>query len=766
MNFKNYSLFIITVCIMLMALQTKAQSYLGITNSNYSGVNGILNQPAAVADSRYKFDIMLFGVSAAAGNNYIGIEPDKLFNLNPNLDLEAQTLVLRDLNADEKVKAAISTQVDVLSFLVSFGKKSNGIGFTLGARNYINIDEMPQGMARIGFASLINRDAPNVTEDGAGLSIDNLSWVEYGLTYGQELYNKDKNFLKGGLRVKLVNGITSVYTYANRLDYEYINDSILHVMNADINYGHGQNIDNLEFDTINGNTFKAFEGISPAFDIGFVYEYRPDIDEFRRKRPDGEYEYEKFSNKYKFKFGFSVLDIGKLTFDRGNNTGAFTVTDDTFTVNIFDPTSIQNFDDTINTQFDPIGGDESTYTVSLPTALSLQFDYHLAKGFYVNLNPFIALNTTRDPEQSRVRQVTTYSLTPRWESKWIDVALPFSYNEFKNFNVGLGLRLGPVIVGSNDLLGLIKNEVYGTDAYLAIKIPIPYGKAKDTDEDGIPDVTDRCPDQPGLPELNGCPDTDKDGIADLDDKCPLVAGIAKFTGCPDTDNDDVQDSEDACPTVAGSLQHNGCPDTDGDGLFDNEDDCPTERGPADNKGCPYPDKDKDGVRDTDDKCPDVPGPISNNGCPVTDKDGDGIPDKDDKCPNTPGIPELNGCPKLEEKEEQILKVAFDNLEFETAKDIIRTSSYPSLNDLANLLVTKPSYGLRIAGHTDNVGTDEYNMELSHKRADAVKNYLMSKGVPASKLVVEYYGESRPIADNKTKEGKQKNRRVEMTVIFE
>ena len=271
--------------------------------------------------------------------------------------------------------------------------------------------------------------------------------------------------------------------------------------------------------------------------------------------------------------------------------------------------------------------------------------------------------------------------------------------------------------------------------------------------------------------------------------------MAKFNGCPDTDGDEVKDSDDACPTIAGSLQHKGCPDSDKDGLYDNEDSCPSEAGPLDNKGCPYPDTDKDGVKDSDDKCPNVSGPASNDGCPITDidkdgipdkddkcptvagpvensgcplndKDGDSIPDKDDKCPSTPGLPELNGCPKLEEKEEAILKVAFDNLEFETGKDIIRASSYASLNELANLLINKPSYGLRIAGHTDNVGSDKSNMTLSSNRATSVKNYLISKGVKAEKLVTEYYGETKPIGDNATAEGRQLNRRVEMNVIFE
>jgi outer membrane protein OmpA-like peptidoglycan-associated protein len=161
----------------------------------------------------------------------------------------------------------------------------------------------------------------------------------------------------------------------------------------------------------------------------------------------------------------------------------------------------------------------------------------------------------------------------------------------------------------------------------------------------------------------------------------------------------------------------------------------------------------------------TPGPVENQGCPWPDRDGDGIPDKDDLCPDVFGVPENHGCPMLEKKEMETVKYAFENLEFETGKDLIRPHSYPSLNALANLLKQKANYGLRIEGHTDNVGSDASNLILSQRRADAVKAYLVHKGVDAGKLETIGYGASKPIADNDTAAGRQKNRRVELTVTF-
>jgi outer membrane protein OmpA-like peptidoglycan-associated protein len=165
-------------------------------------------------------------------------------------------------------------------------------------------------------------------------------------------------------------------------------------------------------------------------------------------------------------------------------------------------------------------------------------------------------------------------------------------------------------------------------------------------------------------------------------------------------------------------------------------------------------------------CPTIPGPPENKGCPYTDTDGDGVIDKDDRCPLTPGDPANFGCPVVKVEEAAVLKTAFENLEFETGKAVIRSSSFASLDELATLLISKPIWKLMIAGHTDNVGNDASNMTLSKNRTQSVGKYLQGKGVPASQIIEEWYGETRPVADNNTPEGRQKNRRVEMQLKFD
>jgi outer membrane protein OmpA-like peptidoglycan-associated protein len=178
------------------------------------------------------------------------------------------------------------------------------------------------------------------------------------------------------------------------------------------------------------------------------------------------------------------------------------------------------------------------------------------------------------------------------------------------------------------------------------------------------------------------------------------------------------------------------------------------------------DTDADGLQDKDDQCPKVAGPIENRGCPYADTDNDSVPDVDDLCPMTPGTVANNGCPEIEEEEQEILNTAFNNLEFETGKATILTSSLKALDELAALMNKKTSFRLLIEGHTDNVGKPNSNMSLSQQRALAVKTYLSSQNVNSSRIDAKWYGETKPIADNSTKEGRTKNRRVEMEIIFD
>jgi OmpA-OmpF porin, OOP family len=279
-----------------------------------------------------------------------------------------------------------------------------------------------------------------------------------------------------------------------------------------------------------------------------------------------------------------------------------------------------------------------------------------------------------------------------------------------------------------------------------------------------------------------CPDLDDDGdgIVNRLDQCPLEAedvdGFQDSDGCPDPDNDGdgVLDVDDRCPLKKGPSANKGCPvvkvaelDTDGDGLVDSKDDCPTEPGPMENKGCPLKDRDGDGVLDADDACPDEPGPKENKGCPVKDKDGDNVEDKFDNCPEVKGPASNQGCP---EKERQLVIITSDKLLikekvfFATAKATILPRSFPLLNNVSKVLREHPEIQLiRVEGHTDSQGGRDYNISLSQRRANSVKDYLIHQGVEGTRLQARGFGPDRPADTNKTDAGRSNNRRVEFVI---
>ena len=287
--------------------------------------------------------------------------------------------------------------------------------------------------------------------------------------------------------------------------------------------------------------------------------------------------------------------------------------------------------------------------------------------------------------------------------------------------------------------------------------------ATDIDQDGIADGIDKCPNIPGSQHLSGCPDMDADLIADHEDKCPTEAGSSLLGGCPDTDQDGIADKDDDCPNVAGVAEKKGCPvvDTDGDGIADTADACPNEPGLVHKKGCPIKDSDNDGIVDEKDQCPLVFGRIEAGGCP--DADLDGIADENDNCPDKAGMAEYGGCPNFLTIENNTVDLILQNAFFATNSYELSPAHYSMLDQLATLMLEQTAINLRIKGHTDSVGGDSFNQQLSQQRAKACFDYLVMKGVPKDKIVYVGLGEKQPDESNETEEGKQYNRRVEFNL---
>ncbi len=350
-------------------------------------------------------------------------------------------------------------------------------------------------------------------------------------------------------------------------------------------------------------------------------------------------------------------------------------------------------------------------------------------------------------------------LTSRYDGFFDDVATPAGLMGGVRYHVGqwiAQLGAGPGItrgVGTPDFRTLLAVGNHPTSA--------PADVPADSDGDGIADVRDECPHRPedvdGDADEDGCPDDDRDGdgIADAVDECPDEAedkdNFRDDDGCPEADNDadGIADTADACPNDAEDVDQ-----------FEDED------------GCPDPDNDGDGVLDAHDQCPlepeDIDGWNDADGCVDSDNDADGILDGADRCPNEKetvnGLEDEDGCPDLVRVEATQIRT-LEPIYFQYGRARIHPRSRPLLREMAAVISARESLGVvSIEGHTDSRGPDEYNLDLSLRRAEAVREFLVAEGVPAERLAAAGFGETRPIANNATEAGREENRRVEFRLI--
>jgi hypothetical protein len=335
-----------------------------------------------------------------------------------------------------------------------------------------------------------------------------------------------------------------------------------------------------------------------------------------------------------------------------------------------------------------VGGDEDANNV--PWDLRMGVALMPLAGFTFALD----LNKVQDLDELRLRTGAEYAFPL---SNDLGGAVRLGLNDQK-FTAGLGLRVKflqfdyafveePVdFLKESHRVGVTLN--FGCEEAPAYAMEV---HERDSDLDGIPDATDRCPNAA----------EDMDGFEDTD-------------GCPDVDND-------------------------GDGIPDVDDDCP-------NMG-----EDFDGFNDMD-------------GCPDVDNDGDGIRDVDDKCPNAAEtfnqFEDTDGCPDAGPLQ---LPLAYINFKYNTA-EISGADPIPVLDEVARLMKQNPNLQVKVLGHTDNRGADAYNMNLSLRRAEAVRDWLVKRGIDASRFQVEGKGEAEPIDANDTELGMARNRRIEFKVV--
>jgi OmpA-OmpF porin, OOP family len=386
----------------------------------------------------------------------------------------------------------------------------------------------------------------------------------------------------------------------------------------------------------------------------------------------------------------------------------------------------KNNDSTTSANTDTVYSKQNLNLGYVDIPLNLTWKLRLSKdglhnnSFFISAGPYLGFFY----QGNLIRQRLTLS-DPKYLSETDRLSVGKGPDTYKLIDIGVngraGFEFGKVLISTYYSQGLTNfynapysasfhHKIFGASLGIwltSTETPLP--PVKDMDKDGIPDDQDLCPTKPGTLKWHGCPvpDTDHDGVDDEHDSCRTVAGVARYNGCPvpDADHDGIDDEHDSCRTVAGVARYNGCP---------------------------------------------IPG-----------RDGDGVNDEEDKCPDEPGTAANQGCPEIKKELTEQISYTTKNILFALGSDRLTPGSKPPLSDIAALLIAHPQWQMTIEGHTDNAGKPDKNMVLSQKRANAVKAFLMEKGVTADQLVAIGYGNDRPIADNNTPAGRSANRRVEL-----
>jgi outer membrane protein OmpA-like peptidoglycan-associated protein len=713
-------------CLLVTVSIIRSQTFPGYRTSNYTGVNGVVFNPANIADNRFMWDVNIFAI-----NGFVGTSQSGLRFKDITRSFNADSLKSKLLRGNDHLNSL--SYVDVLgpSVMVSLSPKTS-LAFTTRSRVFANGSDINGNLASTMLDGGKTTKGIPFTFDN-NMLVHTTGWTEIGGSVGQVLTNKgSQNFFKAGITLKYIAGTADSYLSTNGLS-----GTVTGTGNTYLTSTSGSlslNTTDANFNDYKFKDFFKFNGHGFGGDIGFVYEWRPAADYSM-------YVSDRFDNKYKLKIAASLLDVGRINFNRSNNQAAnYAVnipTGEAFALNKFADKSIKDYKTTLDESPYFTGTSASnSYKVTLPTTIHAEVDYMIGKGFALNA---AGQFTANQKGTLSMYYYNAYSLTPRWENKMFSVELPLSYNELTQFNAGVAFRAGPFFIGSGSVLSALVHDSKQADLHLGFHFGMQHKKKikPDGDKDGVYDDVDKCPTVSGFARYEGCPipDTDGDGINDEADSCRIVAGVQRYNGCPvpDTDGDGVNDEDDSCKDVAGLKKFNGCPDTDGDNIMDKEDKCPSVAGIAKYNGCPAPDTDKDGINDDEDLCPNDPGPASSKGCPV---------------------------------QKVVLQITadFKNILFDYGKATIRHESDSILSRSARVMDDQiGNSNFYIDGYTDSKGSVAFNKKLSKDRAQAVANALIANGIDKSRIVVRGFGKDNPICDNKTEKGRQCNRRVEVVI---
>ncbi len=438
------------IAAILFSLGLQAQDNLGIAGSNYSPANSVLINPSSIVDNKAFIDINLIGVGVFAQNNLVSMNGSliRLYRAasNPNAVEEPK------FHLGKKSYYALA-DVNVHGPSATFQVKRWGFGVYTGVRSVTDVRRITPEIANYAVNGLQYAEQFGQEYDIRNLRINTLTWGEVGVTAGTIVKQQGTQLITAGVTVKRLFGIIGGAMHLDRWNYMITDSSHMETYEISGRYG---------FNEPGWATGKGW-----STDIGFTF--KKTLEDVTYYTPHSR-ESDCTTCDYKYKVSLALLDVGRIKFKNPYYYQEFNEgSSDWEDYNDFDPQDSEELNSAISDEFN-LADQQSKFKMWLPTAISAQVDYNLGKNFFVNATYIGGVPWVKSIGPQRGAQI---GITPRFEMKRIEVAMPFVLHEYRRPHIGAMIRLNSVIIGTDNLGAYVLNQdIYGADIYVSIKYTI------------------------------------------------------------------------------------------------------------------------------------------------------------------------------------------------------------------------------------------------------------------------------------------------------
>jgi len=455
--------------VLTMAVLVKwaySQDFTGYRSGNYNGVNSVFFNPANIADSKYRFDVNLFSISSNVSNDRSSFS---LGNLTNSFNKDSLINSVFGENGGTS-NGFISTDIHGPSVMFNAGKNTT-IALTTRGRVMSNVTNIEGKLAEKILNDFISDPTlPFTFHNNSSMLVNTNAWTEYGVSLARVISNQGPHFLKAGVTLKYLagagNGYMNIGGFKGTINQDnFQNDFYLNNTTGSIALGFG----GVNMSDFNASKLTKMESRGFGGDIGLVYEFRPDY-------YDGGNGLSKSNNNYKLKVGVSLLDIGSIKYQKDmQRSGAYNIGitgNEKFYLSDLEGKGISDYKSFFENQkqyfTENNSNKETNYSVSLPTTLHVDIDYHLQNNFYIALGSQLSMVSSENKPYNS-KYYNSVVLTPRYEGKVFGFYLPISYNALTKMNAGISLRVGPVFIGSGSLITAAFGDSKQADVHVGLR---------------------------------------------------------------------------------------------------------------------------------------------------------------------------------------------------------------------------------------------------------------------------------------------------------